>query len=60
MDKKYDVSLFNDYNIVNIDKLLWYKRNKLLQDVSLLENNQLVGGNSNSTSRHYLITLPRC
>lgn len=50
MDKKCNVSLFNELKVVIIGKLLGYKRNKT---VGSLGNSQVWGGNSNSAALHW-------
>lgn len=41
MAKKHNVSFIDQVNIVTVDRLLWYQRNKILWDVQLQDNNQL-------------------
>lgn len=41
-----------NFNTVSTGKLLWYERNKTLQDTLLRENNQPGHGKSRSTSSH--------
>lgn len=56
----YVESFINQLKIVLIGKLLWNKRNKILQDMLLEKKNYLQGGNSAScwaTLHHLTIFL---
>lgn len=56
----YVKSFINQLKIVLIGKLLWNKRNKILQDMLLEKKNYLQGGNSAScwaTLHHLTIFL---
>lgn len=57
MDKEYDVTFINKvFNLSNVDKLLWYEMNKMLQDM-LLENKQLRCGEASCYVCNFTLRL---